>query len=240
MAKRKLWLGSVGPYLFDDSDFKGLKSDGDLTLEDDVAGSATLAELILGGAAGVAAAEDISHIVILTGVPVDSESLGVFTGSTIPINSNIKEALQALETAVEGIGGSAQILGDGTPGRYIRMSRLRIQKGTASGVHFTLSSKWNGNTFDADNVAADSSSGGFSYLADKYRLKIDTPIIPTVIGVIASVAANKTGTVIISDADVDGTGILISLTREDGSNIDIDVAVATNDFSIDLFYITTA
>jgi len=71
-------------------------------------------------------------------------------------------------------------------------------------------------------------------------LKIDTPIIPTAIGVIASVAANKTGTVIISDADVDGTGILILLTREDGSNIDIDVAVATNDFSIDLFYITTA
>ena len=40
----------------------------------------------------------------IIGVPVGSNDMGTFTGTIIPDNSDIKEALQALETA-SGSGG---------------------------------------------------------------------------------------------------------------------------------------
>lgn len=49
----------------------------------------------------------ISELVTLSGVPAHSTDLGVFTGTTIPDSSDTKEALQALETAVEAGGGGA-------------------------------------------------------------------------------------------------------------------------------------
>jgi hypothetical protein len=45
--------------------------------------------------------DDVDNLVLLSGVPVDSTSLGAFTGSTIPDDQTIKQALQALETEVE-------------------------------------------------------------------------------------------------------------------------------------------
>ena len=44
---------------------------------------------------------DIDDLVTLSGVAANSTDLGTFTGSTIPDNSDTKEALQALETEVE-------------------------------------------------------------------------------------------------------------------------------------------
>jgi ABC-type methionine transport system permease subunit len=44
---------------------------------------------------------DVGHLVTLSGVAVDSDSLGTFTGSTIADSSTVKAALQALETSVE-------------------------------------------------------------------------------------------------------------------------------------------
>lgn len=45
--------------------------------------------------------DDISHLVTLSGVAVDSDNLGSFTGATIPDSQTIKQALQAIETAFE-------------------------------------------------------------------------------------------------------------------------------------------
>lgn len=47
------------------------------------------------------AQSDISDLQTLSGVPDGSTDLGTFTGVTIPDNSDVKEALQALETEVE-------------------------------------------------------------------------------------------------------------------------------------------
>lgn len=44
----------------------------------------------------------ISNLVTLSGVSGGSNDLGTFTGSTIPANSSIKSALQALQTSLEG------------------------------------------------------------------------------------------------------------------------------------------
>jgi len=44
---------------------------------------------------------NVSDLVTLSGVPANSTDLGTFTGTTIPDNSDNKEALQALETRIE-------------------------------------------------------------------------------------------------------------------------------------------
>lgn len=46
---------------------------------------------------------DVSALITLTGMPQGSVNLDTFTGTTIPDNQTIKQALQSLETAVEGI-----------------------------------------------------------------------------------------------------------------------------------------
>jgi len=48
---------------------------------------------------------DVSDLVTLSGVSVNSQHLGEFDGSTIPNSQTIKQALQALETAVESVSG---------------------------------------------------------------------------------------------------------------------------------------
>jgi hypothetical protein len=48
-------------------------------------------------------AQDVADLVTLSGVPANSTDLGTFTGTLIPDGSDIKEALQALETEIEAI-----------------------------------------------------------------------------------------------------------------------------------------
>lgn len=50
-----------------------------------------------------AIAADVADLVTLTGVPANSTDLGTFTGAIIPDNSDIKEALQSLESFIEAI-----------------------------------------------------------------------------------------------------------------------------------------
>jgi len=53
---------------------------------------------------------DIANLETLTGV-AGATTLGTFTGVTIPDDQNIKAALQALETAVESVGGALVFVG---------------------------------------------------------------------------------------------------------------------------------
>lgn len=56
-----------------------------------------------------AVADDVSHLVTLSGVAVDSDNLGTFTGVSpvISANATIKSALQDLSSAVEAIGSGS-------------------------------------------------------------------------------------------------------------------------------------
>lgn len=49
---------------------------------------------------------NLQRLITLSGVAADEPDLGTFTGTTIPNDSDIKEAIQALETAVEAVSGS--------------------------------------------------------------------------------------------------------------------------------------
>lgn len=54
--------------------------------------------------------DDVSHLVTLSGMPVDSDNFGTFTGSTIGSNKTAKQAFQALETAHEEVDQNANDL----------------------------------------------------------------------------------------------------------------------------------
>ena len=62
----------------------------------------------------------------LTGVSKDETGLSTFTGSTISDGATIKEALQDLETAVEGAHGSA-------------VSDRKTETGSANATHYLTS-----------------------------------------------------------------------------------------------------
>lgn len=53
---------------------------------------------------------DVNDLITLSGVASGSEDLGSFSGNIIPDNSDIKEALQALETAIESEPGANKTL----------------------------------------------------------------------------------------------------------------------------------
>jgi len=53
---------------------------------------------------------NIGDLVTLSGVALNATNLGAFTGTTITDNRTVKQALQELETAVEGVSGSGSNL----------------------------------------------------------------------------------------------------------------------------------
>ena len=72
-------------------------------LGDDSSAAASLTTLIN------ANEDHIDNVATLTGLAKDSTDLGTFTGTTIADSQTIKEALQALETAVESKGSAASL-----------------------------------------------------------------------------------------------------------------------------------
>ena len=83
----------------------------------------------------------IASLYALSGVTAGAENLGTFTGTTIPDSSTIKDALQALETAVESISISPQfsdadfrIQDDGDPTKQIGFEAQNIAPGATRNI----------------------------------------------------------------------------------------------------------
>lgn len=79
--------------------FTGSIIQDDSTIKEAFQDLETFAELLEGSVEGTDGL--VQDLITLSGVPSASEDLGSFTGSTIPDESTVKEALQVLETQVE-------------------------------------------------------------------------------------------------------------------------------------------
>lgn len=79
-----------------------------VTIESSTGDSATIAAVDSSDAGVMTPALllNLQRLITLSGVAADEPDLGTFTGTTIPNDSDIKEAIQALETAVEAVSGS--------------------------------------------------------------------------------------------------------------------------------------
>ena len=96
-------------------------------LNDDASAASTLTALIN------ANETHIDNLATLTGVAKDETDLGTFSGVTIADDKTIKEALQALETAVESKGSAASLtslttaVGDlNTLSEWLRMLKILV------------------------------------------------------------------------------------------------------------------
>jgi len=79
---------------------------------------------------------NLQRLITLSGVAANSSDLDTFTGTTIPNGSDNKEALQALETAIEAVSGSITEYSAGNGARVI-----------ATGVGITFSKSGGTGTF---------------------------------------------------------------------------------------------
>ena len=63
----------------------------------------------------------VNDLVTLSGMPVNSKDLAIFSGSIIPDAANVKAAIQALETAIES---------QNIEGQYAGLSLIHISEPT--------------------------------------------------------------------------------------------------------------
>lgn len=109
---------------------------------------------------GAGRANDVNNeITALTGVALGDEDLGAFTGTTIPDDQTIKEALQSLETAVEAASGVTDHgaltgLSDDDHTQYLLADGTRALSG-----NLTVTGTVNGRDIAADGATLDTKTG---------------------------------------------------------------------------------
>jgi len=77
---------------------------------------------------------NLQRLITLSGVAADEPDLGTFTGTTIPNDSDIKEAIQALETAVEAVSAGSIAEYDVTNGGRVMATGSGVTFSKAGGV----------------------------------------------------------------------------------------------------------
>ena len=107
-------------------------------LNDDASAASSLTTLIN------ANETHIDNMATLTGVAKDETGLSTFTGSTISDGATIKEALQDLETAVEGAQAGSAVA-----------DRTKTETGNANATHYLTFVADDNNTATAETVYTD-------------------------------------------------------------------------------------
>ena len=128
-------------------------------LGDDASFSTTITNLIN------ANETHIDNMATLTGVSKDETGLSTFTGSTISDGATIKEALQDLETAVEGAQAGSAVA-----------DRTKTETGSANATHFLTFVADDNNSATAETVFTDA---GVTYNPASNLLTVGTLNVTT-------------------------------------------------------------
>ena len=123
-------------------------------LGDDVSFSTTITNLIN------ANEDHVDNMATLTGVAKDQTGLSTFTGSTISDGATIKEALQDLETAVEGAQAGSAVA-----------DRTKTETGSANASHFLTFVADDNTSATAETVFTDA---GVTYNPSSNKLTTGT------------------------------------------------------------------
>ena len=108
---------------------------------------------------------NVDDLISLSGVAENSSGLGTFTGSTISDASNIKDALQDLETAVEGAAAGSAVA-----------DRTKTVTGDADTTHYLTFVADDNSTATAETVYTD---GGITYNPSTNLLSVGTLDVTT-------------------------------------------------------------
>ena len=157
--------------------------------------------------------------------------------------------LAANQIAVDIVAMNANweyvISGDGTAGRVLRDSYLKVEDGTnANTLKCTLVSRWNGDAIaETDNIAKGATTGNFTLHASGYQLTIEAAgLSGNAVAVLSCSPHANTSTVVLDpDGTVTSNDIIITFYgATDGSLLDATVLVDTGSFRIRLTYLTDA
>ena len=107
----------------------------------------------------------VDNMATLTGVAKDETGLSTFTGSTISDGSTIKEALQDLETAVEGAQAGSAVA-----------DRTKTETGNANATHYLTFVADDNNSATAETVYTDA---GVTYNPSSNLLTVGTLNVTT-------------------------------------------------------------
>ena len=129
-------------------------------LGDDASFSTTITNLINANEAHV------DNMATLTGVAKDQTGLSTFTGSTISDGATIKEALQDLETAVEGAQAGSAVA-----------DRTKTETGSANATHFLTFVADDNNSATAETVFTDA---GVTYNPSSNKLTTGTACVTAI------------------------------------------------------------
>lgn len=114
MVKRLLILLALVSLSWSQAHAVELDTDNNGAIDVELGGTNALTDVGARSNLGITAITD--PLVTLTGVSSGSQSMGAFTGSTIPDNQTIKSAIQYLEASVESIPGDVTGVLDDTGG----------------------------------------------------------------------------------------------------------------------------
>lgn len=156
--------------------------------------------------------------------------------------------ISAAQWGYVGALTSEPIEGDGTAGRVLRMTALVIRDGTNANtikcaLNKTLAGTFNGDTLEAeDNLAKAGSTTSFALDASGAVITLKPAgVSGNLVGVIACVGYNATGTSIISRSWISGNDAIINFSNlTTGADVDLTDLADTGAIYVELLYITDA
>jgi len=222
----------------------GIESEGDLTvtdyiktLLDDEDISAALTTLgVTAFVKTLLEAVNAAAALIILGLTATAAEINTACNGILATATEINKAADGIVYA--------PVTGDATAGRILRASRLYVQDATEAGkIKCTLFNEWNGKTMAVtDNIAKNSTVGGFTLNSDGTELRLETATLGAVVlGVLsAECHNNNSGTPTQAYGHESNDDIAMDFTDPTaGTGVDLTGLVDTaKSFYVLLTYIT--
>jgi hypothetical protein len=260
MADQYYWVGTVGPFKYDDAvavndvnlvydglaapDASPIVSTGQIQIataptvgthvlrEDDIGG-------IVGNVVGPAASTD-NEVVRFDGATGKLIQADATNPTTISDAGDL--VLNGSATSSAGLLG--QVLADGTAGRVLRNSYILISDGTnVSTLNCQIASRWNGDADGpTDNVAKGATTGNYTLDATGSRLDIGSAAFTgNVLMALGTILINASGVVTTTNVVNLANGIRVYLNHAStGAGQDMTVLVDTGSIYVNMLYLTDA
>jgi hypothetical protein len=163
-------------------------------------------------------------------------------------DSNVPNSTNTIAADIASINANWEyvISGDGTGGRVLRLSSLKVEDGTnADTIKCTLTSIWNGTTLTQENnLGKSGDTGNFNLSADGSQITIEAAAFQgNVIACLGTtIYKNSEGAVINVVAEASTNSMVVSY-REDFSGAVVDLTSGlsgTEEVTVHILYLTAA